>query len=149
MTERSRNLSSSLLLFVAAVYWYSAAADFRELSRLFPRVIAIIVGAGAVVLAALTLSGRGPVIRLSEGDAGQRHMRSGTLIAVLLGWTALIPLLGLLIASVIGVSVMGYITFRGHHGTVRAIIIALVSVIAFYLLFTLLLNVPFPLGLFG
>lgn len=149
MTERSRNLSSAVVLLAVSVYWYTAAADYRELSRLFPRVIALIVGAGAVLLGVLTLSGHGPIIRMAQGDAGQRHMRSGTLMTVLIGWTALIPLLGLLPASVIGVTVMGYITFRGHHGTLRAIIIALVSVVVFYGLFTFLLNVPFPLGLFG
>jgi hypothetical protein len=65
----------------------------------------------------------------------------------MLVWTALIPLLGLLIASLIGVGVMGTITFRAHVGTVRAIFIALGLVLGFFLLFRFLLNVPFPRGI--
>jgi heme A synthase len=133
----------------AAGYWYIAAADFRPLSRIFPRVVAGIVFVSALILTVLTLLGRGPVIRLSDGDAGERHMRSGTLMGALVLWTALIPLAGLLGASVVGVVIMGFITFRGHRGTGRAIAIALASVVVFYLLFQLVLHVPFPLGLFG
>ena len=86
---------------------------------------------------------------MAAGDAGERHTRSGTLMAALILWTALIPLVGLLIASILGVVVMGLITFRAHVGTIRAIVIALAAVMVFYFLFQRLLNVPFPLGVFG
>ena len=149
MTQRTRNLLSAAVLVAVSVFWYLSAADFRPLSRIFPRVVAAIVGISAVVLAVLTVLGHGPVIRLASGDAGERHMRSGTLMGALVLWTALIPVAGLLLASLVGVAVMGAITFRGHHGTGRAIIVALVSVGAFYLLFQMVLHVPFPVGLFG
>lgn len=149
MTQRARNLSSAVMLMAAAVYWFIAAESFRPLSRIFPRVVAGVVFVAAAVLAVLTIIGYGPVIRMATGDAGERHLRSGTLMAALVLWTALIPLAGLLIASIVGVVVMGVITFRGHHGTVRAIAIALGSVVAFYLLFQIVLHVPFPLGVLG
>lgn len=149
MTQRQRNLSAAITLMVASVYWYTTAADYRPLSRLYPQVVAGIVFVLAVVLAVLTLIGHGPVIVMAaKGDASERHVRSGTLIAALLVWTALIPLVGLLAASLLGVTTMGVITFRAHVGTLRAVIIAVIAVVLFYVLFEAVLYVPFPTGIF-
>lgn len=149
MTARARNLTSAIVLMGASAYWFLAAADYRPMSRAFPQVLATILFGLALLLAILTLLGHGPVIRLAAGDASQRHMRSGTLMAALVLWTVLIPIGGLLIASLVGVAVMGIITFRAHVGTVRAILIALAGVVVFYLLFNIVLRVPFPMGLLG
>lgn len=149
MTARARNLSAAIILMVASGYWYFEAIGYRPMSRAFPQVLAVIVFMLSLLLLILTVLGHGPVIRMAGGDATQRHMRSGTLMASLVLWTALIPLGGLLIASLIGVTVMGFITFRAHVGTVRAILIALVGVVVFYFVFNLLLRVPFPMGLLG
>jgi hypothetical protein len=149
MTARSRNLTSAVVLMAVSAYWFVEAGGFRPLSRIFPRVVAAIVFIAALLLGILTFLGHGPVIQLAEGDAEERHMRSGTLMGAIVGWTALIPLLGLLAASAIGVVAIGFITFRGHHGTGRAIISALISVVVFYFLFQVVLYVPFPMGVFG
>lgn len=149
MTQKARNLSAALIIMGVSVFWFVEAGGFRPLSALFPRVAAVILLVLGAVLTVWTLVGHGPVIRMAKGDASQRHARSGTLMAALILWTALIPLLGLLGASIIGVLVMGIITFRAHVGTIRAVVIALVSVLIFYFLFQELLHVPFPLGLFG
>jgi putative tricarboxylic transport membrane protein len=147
MTQRARNLSSALVLMVVTAFWFVESTGFRPLSRIFPRVLAAVVFVLAAILALLTLIGRGPVIKLAEGDAGARHVRSGTMIAAMVVWTGLIPLIGLLAASFIGVIGIGFLTFRAHIGTLRAIVIAVALVGAFYLLFAVLLNVPFPRGL--
>jgi len=147
MTQKARNLSSALIVMAASVFWFVEGGSFRDLSRIFPQVLAVIVFVLAGILALLTALGHGPVIRLAEGDAGERHMRSGTLLVALIVWTALIPFLGLLVASVIGVVGIGFMTFRAHVGTIRAIIVAVVFVGVFYLLFSILLDVPFPRGM--
>ncbi len=147
--EKTRNLLSSLAVMAVSAFWFFGARDFRPLSRLFPQVLAAIVFTLALTLGVLTLLGRGPVIRLASTETGERHLRSGTLMGALVVWTALIPLVGLLFASVIGTVLMGLLTFRAHVGTLKAVVIALVSVGLFYLLFTSLLNVPFPTGLLG
>ncbi len=149
MTQRARNLTAAIVIMVVSGYWFVEAGSFRPLSALFPRVVAAILFVLALILSVLTLFGHGPVIRLAKGDATERHVRSGTLMGALLLWTALIEVVGLLIASVIGVLVMGMVTFRAHVGTIRAVIIALVSVLAFYAMFLYLLHVPFPAGIFG
>ncbi|MEX2445689.1 MAG: tripartite tricarboxylate transporter TctB family protein [Alkalispirochaeta sp.] len=149
MTARTRNFAAAVLVLLVSAYWYVEADGFRPLSRIFPQVVAGIVFVSALVLAVLTLVGHGPVIAMAAGDSGTRHMRSGTLMGALVLWTALVPLVGLLAAGVVGVIVMGLITFRGHHGTTRAIIVALVSVSVFYALFRYVLFVPFPTGIFG
>lgn len=149
MTARTRNLTAAGVVLLASAYWFLEAGGFRPLSRIFPRVVAGIVFVSALVLAVLTLVGHGPVIRMATGDSGTRHMRSGTLMGALVLWTALVPLVGLLAAGIVGVIAMGLITFRGHQGTTRAIIIALISVGAFYGLFRYVLFVPFPTGIFG
>lgn len=147
MSEKARNLLSGFAILTVSIYWFVAAGEFKELSRLYPQVIAVIVAFLALVLLGMTLFGRGPKIALAGGDAGERHMRSGTMIVVLVLWTALIPVVGLLIASVLGVTAMGLLTFRAHVGTIRAIIIAVILVFVFFLLFRILLNVPFPTGI--
>lgn len=149
VAQKTRNLLSSLAVMGASAYWYVEAADYRPLSRLFPRVLAGIVFILALLLGLLTLIGRGPVIRLATSDSTERHLRSGTLMGALVVWTALIPLIGLLFASVAGTLLMGLLTFRAHVGTLKAVGIALLSVGLFYLLFSTLLNVPFPMGLLG
>ena len=147
MTAKTRNLTSSILLMAVSVYWFVEAGSFRPLSRLFPRVLAGIVFCLALVLGVLTLLGHGPVIHISESDSDSRHRRAAGLLAALVLWTALIPVAGLLIASVVGVITMGIITFRGHAGTLRAVLIALAVVGGFYVMFSWLLHVPFPTGL--
>jgi hypothetical protein len=148
VTQRARNLTASIVLMAATVYWYRTAEAYRPLSRLYPQVVAGIVFVLAAILGILTLIGHGPVIVIADGDAGERHVRAGTLTVALVLWTALVPLVGLLAASLIGVTIMGLITFRGHTGTIRAILIAVASVIVFYFLFELVLYVPFPTGMF-
>ncbi len=147
MTQRARNLTAAVALMAASLYWFQGASDYRPLSRLYPQVVAGIVFVLAVVLAILTLVGHGPVIVIAKGDAGERHVRSGTLVVTLVVWTALIPVLGLLTASIIGVTVMGVITFKAQVGTKRAIIIAAIAVLLFYFFFEIVLYVPFPQGL--
>jgi hypothetical protein len=147
MKQTARNLTAAVMVMAVSAYWFVESDGFRQLSRLFPRFISAVVFVLAAVLAVLTLFGKGPVIRISEGDPESRHLRSGTLIAVMVVWTALIPLLGLLTASVLGVTAIGVLTFRAHIGTQRAILIAVAVVVAFYLLFAVALNVPFPRGI--
>ncbi len=149
MTQKARNLSAAAVIMGVSVYWFVEADGFRPLSALFPKVVAVIVFVVGAILTAWTLLGHGPVIRMAQGDASERHHRSGTMIGALVLWTVLIPFLGLLLASVIGVLVMGLITFRAHVGTIRAIVIALASVLVFYFFFQVLLHVPFPAGVFG
>lgn len=149
LTQKSRNLLSAAILLVVGVYWYFEAADYRPLSKLYPQVLSIVAVVLSLLLGGLTLAGFGPVIKIARGDAAERHLRSGTLMVSLVVWTALIPLVGLLIASILGVLLMGYLTFRSHAGTLRAVVIALAVVLGFYLLFQQVLHVYFPMGLLG
>jgi hypothetical protein len=149
LSQTARNAASALIIMGVSTFWFFEANSFRPLSRLFPQVLAAIVFVLALILLVLTLLGKGPQIRLAGGDTAQRHNRAATLIGALLVWTVLIPVTGLLIASLLGTLLMGMLTFRAHLGTFRAVIIALVSVTLFYILFSVLLNVPFPMGLLG
>ncbi len=146
MNEKTRNLLASLIVLGVSAYWFMESGTFRPLSRLFPRVIAAVVFVLALLLIVLTMTGKGPRIRIVQGNPEVRHLRSGTLIGATIVWTVLIPLTGLLSASIVGVVSIGILTFRAHIGTVRAIVIAVVVVVAFYLLFALVLSVPFPRG---
>lgn len=148
MKGATRNALAALVLIAVSTFWFTDSARFRELSRIFPRTIAVFLGGLAVLLLVLTIRGRGPAVATAEGDSTVRHRRSATLIAGLVIWTALIPVAGLLVASLAGVTFMGFITFRAHAGTKRAIIIAVISVVGFYLVFQFLLYVPFPMGFF-
>lgn len=147
LPQKHRNLVASIALMAACVYWFVTASAYRPLSRLYPQVVAAIVFGLALVLLILTLVGHGPVISMAKGPVGERHVRAGTLIITMVGWTALIPIVGFLVASVVGVTVLGLITFRAHAGTVRAVFIAVAAVVVFYFIFQVALYVPFPAGL--
>jgi len=149
MPQRARNLLSAIVLLIAGVYWFIEARGYPPLSRLYPQVLAGIIVVLSLLLGGLTLAGFGPVIRLARGDAAERHLRSGMLMTSLIVWTLLIPLGGLLIASLIGVVTMGFLTFRAQKGTIRGIVIAVVVVLGFYFLFQEVLNVYFSFGLLG
>lgn len=149
LSQKSRNIASAVIIMGVSTFWFFEANSFRPLSRLFPQVLAAIVFVLALILLVLTIIGKGPKIRLAGGDSTERHNRAATLIGGLVVWTVLIPVVGLLIASLFGTLLMGMLTFRAHVGTLRAVLIALVSVTLFYILFSVLLNVPFPMGLLG
>lgn len=148
MTQKTRNLTASVVLMAVSLYWYRTADSYRPLSRFYPQVVAGIVFVLAAILGVLTLIGHGPVIVIAKGDASTRHVRAGLLMGALVLWTALVPVLGLLPASLAGVTIMGLISFKGHEGTLRAVLVAVVSVLVFYFLFERLLYVPFPRGIF-
>lgn len=147
MNSTARNLSASIALMIASVYWYVEAGSFRQLSRLFPRVVAGIVFVLALILAVLTILGHGPKVDVAESDSRQRHRRAAGLMLTLVVWMGLIAVAGLLIASIIGTVLMGLVTFRAHSGTIRATVIALAVLGGFYVMFAWLLHVPFPTGL--
>ncbi|MFW6338809.1 MAG: hypothetical protein ACOC25_07760, partial [Alkalispirochaetaceae bacterium] len=75
LSQQARNLTSAGVIMIVSGYWYFAAESFRPLSRLFPQVLAVIVFSLALILAVLTVLGKGPKIRLSEGDDKDRHSR--------------------------------------------------------------------------
>lgn len=146
MPVRKRNLVAAALILAGAVYFVVEADSFRPLSRLFPRVVGFGVIGLAGLLGVLSLIGRDPDVQGAGTGAEGRHVRSVTLVLVLTGWTALIPVLGLLISSIVGVLTLGLVMFRRHVASFRSTVVALVAIGLFYALFAIILNVPFPGG---
>lgn len=153
MKDTTRNIIAALACITVGLYWYRGAQGFRELSRLFPEVVGLVLVVLGGVLLAVTVRGGSGASHSGTSTAtatntattsGVRHYRSATLLGSLILWTLLIPFIGLLPASLGGVALMGYFTFSGHQGTGRAIIVAGITVILFFALFTWVLRVPFP-----
>lgn len=146
MKDTTRNVIAALACITVGLYWYRGAQGFRELSRLFPEVVGLVLAILGGVLLAVTVRGDSGASQsgASTTTSGVRHYRSATLLGSLILWTLLIPFIGLLPASLGGVALMGYFTFSGHQGTGRAIIVAGITVILFFALFTWVLRVPFP-----
>ncbi len=151
MKDTTRNIIAALACIPVGLYWYRGAQGFRELSRLFPEVVGLVLMVLGGVLLAVTVRGGSGASHSGTSTAtntattsGVRHYRSATLLGSLILWTLLIPFIGLLPATLGGVALMGYFTFSGHQGTGRAIIVAGITVILFFALFTWVLRVPFP-----
>jgi len=146
----TRDIIAALACIGVGLYWFQTAQRFRELSRLFPEIAGVVLAALAGLLLVITLAGlRKETVASKQSlpsaqPTGTRHYRSATLLGSLGLWTILIPMIGILPASLAGVTLMGFSTFAGHQGTRRAIIIAGVTVILFYALFAGVLRVPFP-----
>lgn len=144
---------AALLIMAAGAYWLQQSYRFGELSALFPRVISLIMLVLAAVWFASTLvkaiagaTAQG-VTDVHETVAERRRAAYQSLVVIvwLVVWTALVPVIGLLLASFVGVTGLTLAAFWGTVGTRRSVLLALVVVWLFYLTFRFLVHVPFPL----
>jgi hypothetical protein len=133
----------AMLALSAWVIWESEG--YSELAAAFPRTVALIMAAASVVLIGRCLL---RLQRPAEVEAGSLLHR-GALLLVLVGWAALIPVIGFFLASVAGF-VASALTARyeswsaGRWAGLLAMAAATVGL--FYGLFSEVLLVPFPQG---
>lgn len=131
------------LALSAWVLWESEG--YSELAAAFPRTVALIMAAASVVLIVRCLL---RLQRPTKVEAGSRLHR-GALLLVLVGWAALIPVVGFLLASVAGF-VASALTARYESLSAPRwaglLAMAAAAVGVFYGLFSEILRVPFPQG---
>lgn len=139
-------LAGAAAAFALGVWMLQEAAAFTELAAVFPRTIALVMMAAAVLLSAQILIGS---VRRARTEPGVPWRRAG-LVATAAGWVLLVPVLGFLTASLAGfVAAMLVARFEAWTPARWAAFLAaaVIAVGGFYLLFAHVLGVPFPRGL--
>lgn len=138
---------SALVLLAVSTYFFIESDKFSPLSRLFPRVVLVILAGLAIVLFILSFRHK----RTGEAfdSAAFRHVPSLMALAFMVAWGVFIPVIGFLVTSLIffpAITVYLDRTAPRRKKLGRIALAAAVTVV-FYFFFTKVLYVPFPEGL--
>lgn len=135
--------AGACLLMAGWALWESQG--FSTLGAVFPRAVALVVLAAALLLVLRILRGREPAEGPTVGSTGRRL----GLLAVAASWIVALPVLGFALASVPGfLATMAIGSFEPWtlRRLLLRVLLAILVVGAFQLLFGALLNVPLPAG---
>lgn len=138
---------SALVLLAAGTYFFTESEKFSPLSRLFPRVVLIILAGLALLLFILSFR------RKKDGEdfdsAAFRHVPSLMTLAFMVAWGVFIPVIGFLVTSLIFFPAITVYLDRSapRRKKLGRIALAAAVTVVFYFFFTMVLYVPFPQGL--
>ncbi|WP_212523088.1 tripartite tricarboxylate transporter TctB family protein [Actibacterium sp. MT2.3-13A] len=147
---------SGLFFILFALLLFYLTRDYPEMPGqsygpdMFPRLIAVLMGVGGVLLVVKGLKewSSTPLLELAEWTRSPRHV--GNFLAVLAGLVAYILLSDTLGFFLTGAVVLGGLTIwlRGREHWKSSLLIAVVTVVAMHLFFGQFLRVPLPWGVF-
>jgi putative tricarboxylic transport membrane protein len=150
-TEAQRDHGTMLFAVIFSllglwVLWQTAGMS--ELGSVFPRTVAIVM-----ILCSLGLIARALLAGKTAAEAGRGQeesmARRAMLVVAMLAWILLLPVLGFVLASILGflalTAVANYDPWTPRLAGIYALS-ALIIVGAFYAVFALALNVPLPRG---
>jgi len=140
-------VAALLALVAVAAFW--GATAFSPMGSWFPKAISGIMLVASLLVVWRSLRGRGHKDRSMARDGA---VRSGLLIAVMLGWIALLETVGFVVTSVVAFLVLALVANRDRvtvRRVVLYVVVAVVVVVAFRSLFVDVLNVQLPRGTLG
>lgn len=148
MKPRVDKAAAAVALLLAGVagviLWQSRG--FTAFASIFPRAVGTVLL--LCCLGVLWRLWRRPSATVRPLDVGA-WLRSGALVAVMVGWVAMLETAGFTLSSVIGFLLLGLITDRGPLRAARLlglVLAALLFVLAMQLLFQRGLDVRLPAG---
>ena len=137
---------SSAVLIGLSVFFFVESGNFSRYGKLFPRIIAVILGGLALLLLVMSFvrPKEGKVFDLRETD----YPSVGIVVVFMIAWAFLIEVLGFLTASLLFFAPQ--VVYLDRKKTAVRILrnIGLVAVVVagFYFFFVKVLLVPFPEG---
>ncbi|MBN2033813.1 MAG: tripartite tricarboxylate transporter TctB family protein [Deltaproteobacteria bacterium] len=150
----TKNVNSDLIagifgLLLSAVFWFSIDEEIGRLSVMFPRAMVIVMALISVVIfvKGFVKAERSDVFAV--GDP-RRVLVTG---ALFFAWYLAMTILGFFVASVLAItSIVYYLSISTRRLTLKVftgwVLIVVVEVFFFYFIFSSLLHVPLPEGLF-
>jgi len=90
---------SALVLLAVSTYFFIESDKFSPLSRLFPRVVLVILAGLAILL--FILSFRHKKVGEAFDSAAFRHVPSLMALTFMVAWGVFLPVIGLLVTSLI------------------------------------------------
>lgn len=144
MKKGVRDVFLSIVLIVIGAYTFFESASFPDIAAHFPRRISLIL-----ILLALTLMASGIFqVRKKPGKEKTTGPYSNVFfLAIFIAVYILILEWGGYLLSTVGL-VFAVMSILGYKNKIKALLVALISVAASFVLFRFLLGVPLPLGIF-
>lgn len=143
----------STLFALVGIYVFATSFALSPMAAMFPRTVGAVLAVLAIVQVAAALTGRSA--KSVEAGAGLADQAEGlgrrlVLVACMIGWAVLFPVLGMFVTSLAACLIlMAAAQFDRMTTTTLVIhvgaIVAMVTV--FYLLMSRVLNIPMPRGL--
>lgn len=137
-------------LIITAVFWFSIDPEIGRLSRIFPKAMVIIMG---IIAAALLVKG----LIKSKAQYGDMFAEGSNVRWIVTGimfflWIIAVVYIGFWVGSVVGISAIVYYLARATCRPSLPVVLGWVAVVMvevtfFYLVFSMLLQVPLPAGL--
>jgi len=137
---------SAAILIGLSVFFFVESGNFSRYGKLFPRIIAVILGGLALLLLVMSF------VRPKEGRVfdrgGADYPSVGVTVVFMIGWAFLIDVLGFLTASLLFFTPL--VVYLDRKKTWMRILrnVGLVAAVVagFYFFFVKVLLVPFPEG---
>lgn len=135
------------------IYVFVASFSMSPMAAMFPRTIGAVMTVLAFLQIAASLTGRsGQAVEKGSSVAEQAEGlgRRLTLLAVMIAWALLFPVVGMFATSLAACVVLMFTGLFGRLTPSRLALylaVVFVMVVAFYLLMTNVLNIPMPRGL--
>jgi hypothetical protein len=147
--EINTEIASGVIGLILSAVFYFALEDISWMSILFPKTIVYIMAfiAGALVVMGIIKPSR---YRIFHAGSNARWMITGVLF---FAWVFFMPVLGFFVSTVVFMTIIvGYLARARTQVTIGKFMIWIPIVIAevtfFYLIFTKVLYVPLPKGIF-
>lgn len=143
----------SAFLGAVGLYVFVGSFGLSTMAAMFPRTIGAVLAILALVQIAAALTGRSAravEAGSSVADQAEGLGRRLVLVATMIGWALLFPVIGMFVTSLMACVILMFTAQFGSlsHGR-RAVYlgVALGMVTTFYLLMSQVLNIPMPRGL--
>ncbi|WP_159588008.1 tripartite tricarboxylate transporter TctB family protein [Chelativorans xinjiangense] len=144
----------SAFFFATGLYVFITSFSMSPMAALFPRTIGAVMATFAILQIAASLTGRsGQAVEKGSSVAEQAEGlgRRLTLLAVMVAWALLFPVVGMFVTSLLASVVLMFTGLFGRLSPFRLALylaVVFVMVVVFYLLMSNVLNIPMPRGLF-
>ncbi|MBA5776280.1 tripartite tricarboxylate transporter TctB family protein [Stappia sp. F7233] len=144
--------AGSLFFLCTGLFVFFESLTLSPLAAAFPRTIGATLAGLALLQAAASLTGRSGGT-METGAAAGRHAdglgRKLTMIATMVGWALLFPLVGMFVTSLAACLILMATGLfeRVSRGRLAAYLAGVTAMVAaFYLLMSHVLNIPLPRG---
>ena len=147
--EINTEIASGVIGLILSAVFFFALEDISWMSILFPKTVVYIMAfiAGALVVRGIVKPSRDRIFHVGS------NVRWMVTAVLFFAWVLLMPILGFFVSTVVFMTIIvGYLARARTQVTIGKILIWMPIVIAevtvFYLIFTKVLYVPLPKGMF-
>jgi len=136
----------SLILIILSIIVFIESLRLPKIPSYFPRLLSILLLITAVILTMSALRRRGKEVKKVKKKE-YNYYQLGAVVGSLILYILILRWLGYLLST--GLLIIWLISTSGYPKRKQIIIISIIAVVALYIIFKLILNVPLPMGIFA